>query len=624
MADRQVWLRAGLGAGVVAAGVGAALVAGPGLAAASTDDGADRGTVSAAEDRNSTAPARSRGSAKRASTPPAAGPARPAASRPAGTAATVSPASAQDSVKAIAAEAVSRPARGPLPGVTRSAAAGTRSAGPAVGAVVQTTTSAPAPAVTGAGAAANVGTIALTANVAPANVVPANVVPAKATTATTATTAKAAVAADPGPIQAAIIAAQAYIYGYPLMEYQRVRQVVGTTNTLYSLTSFANPDIDPIWFAIGGGKRPNTDTFYSLAELDLSNGPVVLSIPDMGDRYFSFQLTDPYTNVSGYVGSRTTGSGPGQYAITWTGGPRVDVPGAQTVLVPYSSMLALGRTLAGDEADQQTAIELMKQYALNPSGGTVSPVIPIPRPGLGYLDAISAAMELNPPPAIDDPQLAAMARIGVGPGMRVADANLGLLSTIAADLAVRTTAALLPLLATLTQYATAFQSRGWATPDPAIGNYGTDYLLRAGVAEKGLVANTPEEAVYSAGLLSANLIPLLGYGTGSYVLSFAPGEQPPVDAFWSVTVYDSAGRLVPSAQDRFSVSSSRPDELVYRPDGSIDIVFSPRNPGDPGANWLKVPAGGGFSVYLRMYVPQQSVLDGSWVPPAIERRWWWS
>ncbi|MCB1290060.1 MAG: DUF1254 domain-containing protein [Mycobacterium sp.] len=443
----------------------------------------------------------------------------------------------------------------------------------------------------------------------------------QATPSTAAPVAAAVTAADPGPIQSAILAAQAYIYGYPLMEYQRVRQTVETVNALYSLTSFADPDVDPIWLAIGGGKRPNVDTFYSLAELDLSNGPVVLSIPDMGDRYFSFQLTDPYTNVSGYIGSRTTGSGPGDYAITWTGGPQVDIPGAQTIPVPYASMLALGRTLAGDEADQQAAIALIKQYALDPAGGAVSPVIPIPEPGIGYLDAISAAMALSPPPAIDAPTLEALARIGVGPGMTVADANLSMLSTITADLAVRVTAALLPVLTTINQYVSAFQGGGWATPPANIGNYGTDYLLRAGVAEVGLVANTPEEAVYSAGLLGANRFPLSGFGTGSYVMHFAPGEEPPVGAFWSVTVYNGQGRLVPNSQNRYAVSSSRPDELIRRPDGSIDIVFAPRDPGDPGANWLKVPAGAGFSAYLRMYMPDQSVLDGTWVAPPIERRW---
>ena len=225
------------------------------------------------------------------------------------------------------------------------------------------------------------------------------------------------------------------------------------------------------------------------------------------------------------------------------------------------------------------------------------------------------------PPAIDAPTLAAIAQIGVGPVLTVADADLSLLSTLAADLAVRVTAALLPLLTTVTQYVSAFNNSGWATPPAAIGDYGTDYLLRAGVAEVGLVANTPEEAVYSAGLLGANRFPLAGFGTGSYVLHFAPGEAPPVGAFWSVTVYGSDGRLVPNGQQRYAVSSSRPDELVTRPDGSIDIIFAPRDPGDPGANWLKVPAGGGFEAYLLMYVPDESVLDGTLTAPPIERRW---
>lgn len=92
-----------------------------------------------------------------------------------------------------------------------------------------------------------------------------------------------------------------------------------------------------------------------------------------------------------------------------------------------------------------------------------------------------------------------------------------------------------------------------------------------------------------------------------------------MNAFWSVTVYDAAGELVPNALGRYSVSSSRPDELVRRPDGSIDIVFALRDPGDPGANWLKVPAGGRFSAYLRMYWPDQPILDGTWQPPPIVR-----
>lgn len=440
--------------------------------------------------------------------------------------------------------------------------------------------------------------------------------PQAATTSAAATPQAATKFNFVGPVRAAVLAGQAYIYGYPLMEFERVRQTVPDLNTIYSLTSFANPDVDPIWKAIGGGKRPNTDTFYSLAELDLSSGPVVLSIPDMGTRYFSFQLTDPYTNVADYIGSRTTGVGTGKFAIVWSDGPQGDIPADATVVtVPYSNILMLGRTLAGDAADQKVAADLVKQYSLSPAGGP-PPVTPQPKPGLAYLDAISAAMAVNPPPAQDDPQLAKLAKIGVGPGLTVADAGLGPLARLSAGLAVKMTALLLPTLANVQQLLSAVQHKGWALPDSSIGDFGTNYLLRAGVAEVGLLANTPEEAMYSSALLSSHLLPLNGRKT--YVLHFAPGQAPPTDGFWSVTVYDANGNLVQNPENRYSVSSSRPDELVTRPDGSIDIVFSRTDPGDPTANWLPIPRGS-FGVYLRNYVPQQSALDGTWTPPGIKR-----
>jgi hypothetical protein len=422
-----------------------------------------------------------------------------------------------------------------------------------------------------------------------------------------------------GPLRAAILASQAFIYGYPLLEFERARAEVAELNTLYSLTSFANPDVDPVWQAIGGGKRPNTDTFYSLAYLDLSNGPVVLSVPDMGDRYFSFQLTEPYISVADYIGSRTTGSGPGRYAITWTGGPPVDVPDdVEVVEVPYASMMMLGRTLAGDVEDQAIAIELMKQYTLTPTGQPNDPpfFVPASRNGVDILNTISNAMVANPAPAIDDPKLAQLAKIGVGPGLQIADANLGFFSTIAVDLAVRATSAVLPLLANLIQYTSALQNRGWAIPNPSIGDYGTDYLFRAGVAEVGWVANTPEEATYYPGLLGRYLLPLFGFP--SRELHFAKGETPPVDAdgFWSVTVYDGNGNLYKNPENRYSVSSSRPEELVYQPDGSLTIVFSHKDPGDKNVNWLPVPLGF-FEAYLRMYVPNEEILNGTWKAPGI-------
>jgi len=582
------WTRAA----VAAAGVGAALALAPGIAAASPgeESGADSAAVSAGAPDS--APAAHKATAR--ATP--------------------------ERARAASQRTVNRPAVNPL--AARPAAAQSRNPQPATASrrvtarIAQADSSVAAPAAAPVSPATQALTVQAPTTQVPTVQVPTVQVP---TAQATAPSAAAGFNLPMGPLRAAILATQAFIYGYPLLEFERARAEVDKLNTLYSLTSFANPDVDPVWQAIGGGKRPNTDTFYSLAYLDLSNGPVVLSVPDMGDRYFSFQLTEPYISVAGYVGSRTTGPGPGTYAITWTGAPG-EVEGATPIEVPYASMMMLGRTLAGDVEDQAIAIELMKQYTLTPTGQPNDPpfFVPASRNGVDILNTISNAMVANPAPAIDDPKLAQLAKIGVGPGLQIADANLGFFSTIAVDLAVRATSAVLPLLANLIQFTSAVQNGGWAIPNPSIGDYGTDYLFRAGVAEVGWVANTPEEATYYPGLLGRYLLPLFGFP--SRVLHFEKGETPPVnaDGFWSVTVYDGNGDLYKNSENRYSVSSSRPEELVYQSDGSLTIVFSHKDPGDPNVNWLPVPLGF-FEAYLRMYVPNEEILDGTWKAPGI--RW---
>ncbi|MCX2929686.1 DUF1254 domain-containing protein [Mycobacterium sp. CVI_P3] len=426
------------------------------------------------------------------------------------------------------------------------------------------------------------------------------------------------IAPPPRPGEAALLAAQAYLYGYPLLEFNRLQAQAPSANTLLALTSYVDPSEHLV-------VAPNVDTLYTLAYLDLSEGPVVLSHPDMGDRYFVFQLMDPYTNVVGYVGSRTTGSEAETYAIVWADGPEGEIPpDALVITVPYADIWLLGRTLAGDEADQQEAVALMRQYSLTAPGGTATYPVedfptstsdPLPT-GLDALNAISDAMVASPPPQADADELAKLARIGVGPGLEVSDAGLSPVSQFAADVAVRAVAALLGPLVSISQFSTAARNDGWASPDPAIGDYGTDYLLRAGVAKIGLGANTPEEAYYATAFLDQNLRRLSG--RHSYQLHFDPGQEPPADAFWSITVYDSNGFLVPNDQNIYSVSSTGAGDLVYQEDGSIDIVFSTQDPQDPNVNWIPVPDGA-FRVYLRVYDPQEAVLEGSWVVPGIQR-----
>ena len=470
----------------------------------------------------------------------------------------------------------------------------------------------------------------------PPGPLPAN---ARAVSAAGVSTARVASASAPqiggltlpiGPIQAAIIAAQAYIYGYPILAVQRVQSLLGPLNTMNLNTSFASADAAPFWKAIGGGSHPNVNVLYSLASLDLSAGPVVLDIPAMGDRYYSFQLTDPYINVDNYISSNPTeanpigGQGPGSYAITWIGN-NVDIPGTTKVLVDYSSELLLGRVEA-TTADQQQVVDLMEQWTLTPPTGynpTNNAVLPSAYlSGISVLNAMSTAMTQNPayPSDLYAPELAKLARIGVGPNpsdpttaLQVQD-TLGPISTLAAGIATQLTALLLPPLTDIIQTLSAIQNHGWAVTRPNIGDFGTDYIYRAGVAFVGLVANTPDQALYYPGMLDSTYLPLNGDRT--YLIHYAPGEAPPIDSggFWSLTVYNSAGKLVDSSTT--NVYSNGP--LIVAPDGSIDVILSKEDPGDPNANWLQTPSGR-FSVYLRIYAPGQAAYEGAWLPPAIKR-----
>ena len=430
-----------------------------------------------------------------------------------------------------------------------------------------------------------------------------------------------------GPIRAAIIAAQAYIYGYPILAVQRVQSLLGPLNTLNLNTEFADANAAPFWKAIGGGSRPNVNVLYSLASLDLSDGPVVLEIPDMGDRYYSFQLTDPYINVDNYISSNPTAAnpfgGPGKYAITWIEND-VDVEGATKVLVNYSSELLLGRVEA-TTADQQEVVDLMEQWTLTPTGSTAANNAVLPSAylsPLSVLNAISTAMTQNPAYPSDTyaSQLAKLAKIGVGPdpsdpttALKVQD-YLGPISQLTAAIATQVTALLLPPLTEFIQTLSAIQNHGWAVTRPNIGDFGTDYVYRAGVAFVGLVANTPDQALYYPGMLDSTYLPLKGNRT--YLIHYAPGEAPPIDdgGFWSLTVYNSNGTLVDSST--LNVYSN--GGLITKPDGSIDVILSQDDPGDPNSNWLQTPAGG-FSVYLRIYAPGQAAYEGTWLPQGIKR-----
>ena len=420
------------------------------------------------------------------------------------------------------------------------------------------------------------------------------------------------------PAEAGALGQQAYLYGFPLLEFMRVRSTATSVrcpdgkgnapvNSFSNAERFATPAARTV-------VAPNVDTLYSIAHLDLGKGPVVLSHPAMGKRYFVFQLLDPYTNTIGYIGSRTTGSKAGRFAITWSGHRGRKVPGTRVVRSKYRRLWVIGRTLAAGPADQRRAIRLMRRYSLAPPGGPrrfkagCKPGLPkkaVTPTGAAFLRRLAVEMRRNPPPARDR---AIVKRIASVKGLS-GDALDALLAS------VESIGNLLPTIAKTTLQNQAAANQGWAIPAKNIGSYGTDYTFRAGVASLGLGANTRVEAVYPTAFGDSTGAPL--DGASSYRLVFEKGQQPPNRAFWSLTMYDGDGYLVANPQGVYAVGDSHPP-LRRKPDGSVVVVLQRTKPTEAGVNWLPTPAGS-FRLNLRIYRPKASVLSGAWQPPPVQR-----
>jgi hypothetical protein len=450
--------------------------------------------------------------------------------------------------------------------------------------------------------------------------------------AVAALAAPAAALAEPGNPEydrAFALGGQAFHYSYPLMEFLRVRATntsvrapdrhgnapVNTFNNAYRL---ANPSDRTV-------VAPNFDTVYSIAQLDLGKGPVVLSHPDMGNRYFTFELLDPYTNVIGYIGSRTTGTKAGRFAITWTKQPGKRVRGVRTIRSDYQRVWVIGRTLVRDQGkDFRAAQALMKQYGLVPLDRLDHPPPPPKGPsgqareltepdGMAYFDAVGRALAENPPPARDKPLLDQLATVSIGPGLTPSTAGLSQETVSGLVDGMDKAAADLGNQSRSTVLAGALQNNGWYTPQSNIGDYGTDYDFRAQIAKVGLGANTPDEAIYPTGLADSS--GALFNGSKQYTMTFPPGQAPPNRAFWSLTMYDLDGFPVPNSAHRYAIGSSHPG-LVKRADGSIVVAIQHDRPTQKDVTWLPAPAGA-FRLTLRVYRPTAAALSGAWKPPPV-------
>lgn len=419
--------------------------------------------------------------------------------------------------------------------------------------------------------------------------------------------------------QARQVGAQAYVYGLAALDEQRVISRL-PPNTLVSLTQ-------PATAAERLVVLPNVDTLYTTARLDLRAGPVVVGVPDEHGRYYVLQFIDAYTNTFAYVGRRSTGTRAGQFALIPPGWHGRVPPGVRRIQAPTATVWMLGRTLVDGPRDIANVNRIQHGYTLTPLrqyGGAPSPALFLPaspaRPralpsGLGFFDEMDRVIAANPPPRSERALLRRFAGVGLGPGATPSSEHLssavrdGLLAGISDGRRQ------LRRYVSETIAASARTHRGWLMPPPDTGDFGANYLLRAFIAQTALGANRPVEAVYPGTGVDRRGHSLTG--AQRYVLHFARGQLPPVNAFWSLTVYDSSLSLVANPLDRYAIGNRTPGVRRNR-DGSLDILLQVARPARDTSNWLPVPKGR-FQLTLRLYEPRPSVIKGSWPLPTVTR-----
>jgi hypothetical protein len=436
------------------------------------------------------------------------------------------------------------------------------------------------------------------------------------------------------------IALDAYIYGYSLIttEVTRVQMTnVDKAEGLHApMGQFGNvkryPPAD-----YRGVSAPNADTLYSVAWLDLSE-PQVFSHPDMGKRFYLFEMTDLWMTDFETPGTRTAGGHAANYLITGPGWAGPVPAGMKQIKCATRYMVILGRTYAdGTDRDYETVNALQAQYKIVPLSAYGKaynyqrpPVNP--NPGFSMTDGPQSVI-LNmdtttyfnmmaqlmggaaPPSSHDAPMLARMAKIGLVPGKPFDMTKLE--PSVLAGLKDLGKTALQRIEANKDSMGAIVN--GWVVTK-GLGVYGTDYIKRAVVAAFGWPANLEQDAVYPYTEVDSEGRALSG--ANNYKLTFPKGETPPVNGFWSITMYeiDKGWWFVPNPLNKFTVSPR--DNLKYNADGSLTLYFQNESPGKDGeANWLPAPKGD-FIPMLRMYWPREkdpSINNGTWKPPPVEK-----
>lgn len=430
------------------------------------------------------------------------------------------------------------------------------------------------------------------------------------------------------------IGIEAYHYFYSIISMDVTRRVttnyapgtkpgMGPMNAFHHLRTFPPADFREV-------VRPNFDTLYSSAWIDLTQEPMIVSAPDTHDRYYLLPMLDMWSDVFAVPGKRTSGTEAAHFGVYLKGWNGTLPKGVQPIESPTAHIWIIGRTQTNGPEDYVSVNQVQDGYQITPLskwGQTWEPPvvidssIDVKTPPLVQVNTMSAAqyfsygtelMKLNPPHVTDWSTIARLNCIGIVPGQSF-DFNAaspavqdGLNQAVVDGLKLMQEK--LPTLARVVN--------GWQMNTDTMGVYGNYYLKRAIVAMVGLGANQPQDAIYPLCLADADGKPL--DGSNNYILHFTKDELPPVEAFWSITMYDAEGFQVLNTLNRFAIGDR--DDLQYNADGSLDLYIQSLSPGDDKeSNWLPSPSTGVLGVTMRLYAPKAAALDGRWNPPAIKR-----
>ena len=431
----------------------------------------------------------------------------------------------------------------------------------------------------------------------------------------------------------AALAAEAYIYGFPLLfDLQAVSGNVdmgliarAPFNSFSHASKLAGPEDRFVSI--------NNDTLYSIAQVDVSGGPLLLRVPDTGGRYYVLQFVDAWTNNFAYVGRRATGTAAGSFLLTRPGWQGETPGGARVIEFPTDVGTIVGRWACDGPADLDAVQTLQSQLSLEPYGPP-APLKGIPGPAavpaeLVFFEQMRSWMQAFPPSGPDQAyqqRFAALGLLDSASPYPDCPPELAKALTAGAGAATQTMetalkeGGLAPVVNGWTQTFHMFDYNldhlGPGTIDnPAwkMADRHASYLVRALAARGGLWGNHGYEAAYPMTYTDADGDQLNGYNR--YKLTFA--QDPPVDAFWSITMYDLPDfYLVANPIGRYSIGDRTPG-LRRDSDGSLTIVIQHDQPADT-SNWLPAPAAP-FRPLLRLYQPQAAILDGTYEIPAITK-----